>query len=104
MIINGKEISMMPSRIYHIDDMNLQSMYLKFTRPVLINYIAEIEEEDYLQMVTVATREFVHWGQIGGVFTDTKDKPITIYIPTVAFSLNKQGRKEFRRLYAKLRS
>ena len=73
MIINGKEISMMPSRIYHIDDMNLQSMYLKFTRPVLINYIAEIEEEDYLQMVTVATREFVQWGQIGGVFTDTKD-------------------------------
>lgn len=73
MIINGKEISMMPSRIYHIDDMNLQSMYLKFTRPVLINYIAEIEEEDYLQMVTVATLEFVQWGQIGGVFTDTKD-------------------------------
>ena len=63
----------MEYHVYHIDDINLQSMYLKFTRPVLINYIAEIEEKDYLQMVTVATREFVQWGQIGGVFTDTKD-------------------------------
>lgn len=73
MIINGKEVSMMPSRIYHIDDINLESMYLKFTRPVLINYIADLEEEDYLEMVTVATREFVQWGQLGGVFTDTKE-------------------------------
>ena len=44
------------------------------------------------------------WQTQSIIFTDTKDKPITIYIPTVAFSLNKQGRKEFRRLYAKLRS
>lgn len=73
MIINNKEISMMPSRIYHVEDINLESMYLKFTRPVLINYIADIEEEDYLDMVTVATREFVQWSQIGGVFTNTKD-------------------------------
>ena len=44
------------------------------------------------------------WQTQSIIFTDTEDKPITIYIPTVAFSLNKQGRKEFRRLYAKLRS
>ena len=44
------------------------------------------------------------WQTQSIIFTDTEDKPIIIYIPTVAFSLNTQGRKEFRRLYAKLRS
>ena len=73
MIINGKEINMMPGRIYHIDDFSLESMYLKFTRPVLINYIAELEEQDYLERITVATREFVQWGQIAGVFTDNEE-------------------------------
>lgn len=73
MIINGKEISMMPSRIYHLDDAIIDSMYLKFTRPILINYIVDLEEEDFLEMVTVAKREFAQWGQLGGVFTDTQD-------------------------------
>ena len=62
MIINGKEISMMPSRIYHLDDAIIDSMYLKFTRPILINYIVDLEEEDFLEMVTVAKREFAQWG------------------------------------------
>jgi hypothetical protein len=62
MIINGKEISMMPSRIYHLDDTTIDSMYLKFTRPVLINYIVDLEEEDFLEIVTVAKREFAQWG------------------------------------------
>ena len=73
MIINGKEISMMPGRIYHIDDIVLEDMYLKFTRPILINYIVDLEEQDYLDRVTVAKREFAQLGQIAGVFTENKD-------------------------------
>jgi len=61
-IINGKEISMFPNRIYHLDDVDLKNMYLKFTRPVLINYIADLEEEDYLEKVTIAKRELLQMG------------------------------------------
>lgn len=73
MIINDREISMFPGRIYHLDDIDLKSMYLKFTRPVLINYIADLEEEDYLEKVTIAKRELAQMGQLHGIFTETQD-------------------------------
>jgi hypothetical protein len=45
---------MMPGRVYHLDDENIQSIYLKYTRPILINYIAQLEEVDNLNNITLA--------------------------------------------------
>ena len=70
LIIDGKEIMMMPGRVYHLDNTNIKSIYLKYTRPILINYVAEIEETDFLPKITLAKQELTNIGQLAGVFTN----------------------------------
>lgn len=70
---NEQEINMMPGRVYCLDDISIQHIYLKYTRPVLINYIAQLEEVDNLNSITLAKQEINSIGQISGVFTTTKD-------------------------------
>ena len=72
LVINNEEIVMFPGRIYHLDNTKIDSIYLKYTRPVLINYVAEVEETDYLPKITLAKQELTNIGQIGGVFTDNE--------------------------------
>jgi hypothetical protein len=62
MVINGQEINMFPGRIYHLDNTAIHSMYLKYTRPVLINYTAKLEETDYLEVTTLAHYELLNMG------------------------------------------
>ena len=72
MILNGKEIMMMPGRIYRLDDVDVKSLYLKYTRPILINYIADLKEIDNLPKVVISTQELTNWGQLSGLFTNTE--------------------------------
>ena len=70
---NEQEINMMPGRVYCLDDVNIQHIYLKYTRPVLVNYVAQLEEVDNLNSITLAKQEISNVGQISGVFTTTED-------------------------------
>lgn len=73
LVIDGKEIIMFPGRVYHIDKTNIQTMYLKYTRPVLINYIAEVEEVDNIEYLTKSRQSVINLGQLAGVFTTSKN-------------------------------
>jgi hypothetical protein len=59
---NEQEINMMPGRVYCLDDVNIQHIYLKYTRPVLVNYIAQLEEVDNLNSITLAKQEISNVG------------------------------------------
>ena len=73
LIIDGQETAMMPGRIYHLDNENIKSIYLKYTRPILINYVALLEEVDNLDNITLAKQGINNLGQVAGVFTTTED-------------------------------
>jgi hypothetical protein len=53
---------MLPGRVYHIDNVNIQTIYLKYTRPVLINYIAQVEEVDNIEYLTKSRKTVVNLG------------------------------------------
>ena len=69
----GEEINLMPGRVYQLDNVDIKSMYLKYSRPILINYVAEIEEVDHLPKVTIEKQELANWGQISGIFTENEN-------------------------------
>ncbi len=73
LVINGKDIAMLPGRVYHVDNVNIQTIYLKYTRPVLINYIAQVEEVDNIEYLTKSRKSVVNLGQLAGVFTTTNN-------------------------------
>ena len=70
--INGKEFSMLPGRVYNFKDIDINTLYLKYTRPVLINYTADLEIVDSLKVVTIAKYEISNRGQLNGIFTKNK--------------------------------
>jgi hypothetical protein len=43
-VINGREISLGKNKVYSLDDIeeNIQSIVLKYTGPILINYVCEV--------------------------------------------------------------
>lgn len=74
LIINGKEISMMPNRIYSLENIEEEvvSIKLKYTQPIIINYKSQLVPriDDTVGVVSSIDSSRI-WGQISGIFTGT---------------------------------
>ena len=74
-IINGREIIILPNRIYRLEDIGLNpsdSIYLKYTSPIIFNYICDtitIKDEEAGEISSEDTSSL--WGQINGIFTES---------------------------------
>ena len=80
LIANGtKEITVMPGKIYNLEDQDINSLHLKYSRPVLINYTCSLEEIDNEDNQTLVKQELMEVGQVAGVFT-SNEKIINAYL------------------------
>ncbi len=74
--INGQEIALGPNRVYHIEDLNLtsaDSIYLKYTGAVLLNYTCKVNSIESVSETVSAVVTSSVWNQLEGIFTETTD-------------------------------
>lgn len=74
LLINGKEISMMPNRVYSLEDIEEEviSIKLKYNQPIIVNYKCQLVQrvDDAVGVVSSIDSSRI-WGQISGIFTGT---------------------------------
>lgn len=73
--INGKDIVIMPNRMYKINEIeeDVQSIKLKYTQPIIVNYICDlIQVEDKKGGIVSQVDVSRLWGQISGIFTENE--------------------------------
>ena len=90
-INNEKELTVIPGRTYHLEDQNINSLHLKYSRPVLVNYTCVLEEKDNKKNQILARQEMMNIGQVSGVFTDN-EKIINAYLYETNEQYNTIGR------------
>ena len=81
LLINNKEISMMPNRLYALDDLEefVTSIKLKYKQPIIINYTCQLTQREDETVGVVSTIDSSRiWGQVSGIFTGT-DKILKSY-------------------------
>lgn len=74
LIIDGVEILMRTGKPYTLTNLNgnLPTIQLKYSGPVILNYVCEIaQEEDTTKGVIQSVGRSKVWGQISGIFTST---------------------------------
>lgn len=72
--VNGKNIIVSPNRVYQLDYPVSDLQLIASDYPVIINYTCNLKQiEDTSQGVISAVDSSRIWGQVSGVFTDTKD-------------------------------
>lgn len=75
MKINNKEIVMGIGKMYWLNDIDeaITSIQVKYTMPMIINYVCEVvTTEDTEAKVVSAIDTTQIWGQISGIFTETR--------------------------------
>lgn len=94
--VNGKEIIMMPGRIYAADDIISSLSLVSTDYPVVLNYTCNLQiSTNTKRKETSAINNSIVWGQIAGVFTQTPNvlrsynygyaglQPYRVYTPGV---------------------
>lgn len=72
--MNGDEVSIGKNRNYCIKNLdNIESIYLKYTIPVLINYTCEVVPVEKISQSAIAVETSRIWGQLRGIFTETAE-------------------------------
>lgn len=77
--INGRNIIIMPNRMYSVREPIYNLTVVSSTYPIIINYICELTQQEDLSVGVVSAVDASRvWGQISGIFTGT-DKILKTY-------------------------